>query len=459
MPLSWIFGVADEELPPPDEDALDPELSITHHRTISSEDVKGGKFPSINAPPPAPAPSSSSSIIAQVAAATPSQGWRVLSRTDSTEEMTGGVFPSVSDQPPSPTNQEKEKVSGPKPPRSAGLPPPAPRSPPMMAFSRRGGRAVKASGSKPAADAALTSPSQQQQTPGAAPVTQPSSGVGATAGPAARPIGSSSAVLPNGSNGQPMSRPPVELSFYANQEGRNSGLAQQGEHPSSAPPVTSTTTADPPGAAFANKQEESGSSSVISGASDTRSAMLTVGHQVLPSQPIMRHTNATTETYVSPPEYASPPNNRPPPAVSRPPARPTAGTPATGGSSTPPVIPYNARDDSASTSGNAPLGTIAGAEEEGGAASVDGSDGGLDEESRRSSKRSSSFSVAGRSIVAQSGLLGCFQRRKVRALLIAVVQVWLLPRASFNANTHMDMISDRTTCIHTGTCIGISPSC
>lgn len=410
MPLSWIFGVADEALPPPEEDALDPELSIT--RAISTEDVKGGTFPSINAPPSGIFPSSSSSsIIAQVAAAGSSQGWKVLSRTDSTEEMTGGVFPCVNDQPPSPTNQEK--ASGSKPLRPVGLPPPAPRSPPMLAFSRRGGRAVKAPGSKPA-DAVVTSPSQQQA-PGAAPVAQASSSV-AIPRPAERPVGSPHSILPNR---PPVSRPPVELSFYARQEGRNSGLAQE-EHSSSAPPVIST--AELPIATLANNQEgglsaASGASDIHFGASDTHSAAMSTAANQASSKPTRRN-NAPTETQVSsPPEYVSPPNSRPPPAVPRPPARPTAALPGTGGSPTPPSIPPQARDYSAPTSVHPALGAVAGMEVEGRAASVDvdGADG-YGEESRRSSKRSSSFSTAGRSIVGQSGLLGCFQRRKVSAL-------------------------------------------
>lgn len=410
MPLSWIFGVTDEALPPPEEDALDPELSIT--RTISTEDVKGGTFPSINAPPSGIFPSSSSSIITQVAAVGSSQGWKVLSRTDSTEEMTGGVFPCVNDQPPSPTSQGK--ASGSKPLRPAGLPPPAPRSPPMVAFSRRGGRAAKAPSFK-TTDAVVTSPSQQQ-TPGAAPVTQASSGV-AIPGPAERPVGSSPFVLPNR---PPVSRPPVELSFYARPEGRTPGLVQD-IHSSCAPPVTRT--AELPDANLANNQEggisaASGASDTHSGASDTRSAaMSTVGNQAS-SQPTRRNNATTAETQMSSsPEYASPPNSRPLPAVPRPPARPTAALPGTGGSPTPSSIPPQARDYSAPTSVHPALGAVAGMEVEGRAASVDvdGADG-YGEESRRSSKRSSSFSTAGRSIVSQSGLLGCFQRRKVSAL-------------------------------------------
>lgn len=403
MPLGWIFGVADEALPPPEEDALDPELSIT--RAISTEDVKGGTFPSIHAPASNIFSSSSSSIISQVTAAGSSQGWKVLRRTDSTEEMTGGVFPCVNDQPPSPTYQEKASVL--KPLRPAGLPPPAPRSPPMMAFPRKGGRAAKASGSKPA-NAVIISPSQQQ-TPGAAPIAQAPTSAAIPA-PAARPVGPSPSILPNV---QPVSRPPVELSFYAREEGRNSGLAQE-EQLSSTPPITST--AELPEATRTNNQE--GGISAASGAPGTRSAAMSTAGNQAPSQ-LTRRNHATTETQVSSsPEYASTPNSRPlPPAVPRPPARPTATLPGTGGSPIPPTIPPQPRDDSAPTSVHPVLGAVAGMEVEGRAASVDvdGADG-YGEESRRSSKRSSSFSTAGRSIVSQSGLLGCFQRRKVSAV-------------------------------------------
>lgn len=126
--LTWLFGTSGESSPsPPAEDHLDPELNI--FRIIAADkEASGGTFPSISASPMAssePATSAGSGGVEMF-----------MTRSDSTEELSG-VFPSVNNQPhPISPGDKKSPERQPR----AGLPPPAPKSPPLVLNRLLGGR-------------------------------------------------------------------------------------------------------------------------------------------------------------------------------------------------------------------------------------------------------------------------------------------------------------------------------
>lgn len=492
--LRWIFGVADEATPPPpEEDHLDPELDI--HRTVSTEsEVKGGTFPSINAPPPPP---DSSSIVAQVAAAG-SPGWRVLNRSDSTEELIGGVFPAVKDHPPSSPTRKRS----PSKPSRRGLPPPAPKSPPMLAFARRGGRksppaksadslstavaaAVGTKGKTSGAPAGQTSAggaaaastsstaselapasaaaSTQQRadatgpsvTDGSSSIQNPSSLAAPSHGGGARGAsnaGSASAAKGSSRNlgiREEAPRPPVQLSFYATQ--------QDARAPPPAPAPSDIPHAGSAAASAADEQKppllRQGEISSASASTDGR-----FNNPHHPSAPSTEHplNQAATAADKSAAAAAAaghrhaslPPDQQqvaPPPRV-RPPTRPplTAHSAGRGPASfSRAKVPPSGRNDRASAAARsypvlAATADAAGVVEGGRSESM----GAVEGLQSRSSSNRASVASAGKSSAAGAGLLGCFHRKvgglgSTRGGRVFCVRLWSFRRLLYSARACM----------------------
>lgn len=155
MPRGWsLFGTSDEEASPtraPDthdeQDTASTNL-VRQHPVVSTvstteEVIEGGNFPCIVGAPRA-VPASSDVKLSPLANGLP--GWSAIDfkRNDSASsiELTGGDFPSLSSMiDPSAAMSSPLAVKNSTPSRSRpGLPPPAPRSPLALTFSRRGGR-------------------------------------------------------------------------------------------------------------------------------------------------------------------------------------------------------------------------------------------------------------------------------------------------------------------------------
>lgn len=157
MPLGvkWKFGATDEAGQDASTAALGVGVTGEHLDTNASAknvannvdgEVKAGVFPSIHTTPPPPLSSTRITMPVNGSAEWPA----LIKRNDSTNLVeTGGVFPSVTDATmPSSTRPVVKKTLS---THRLGLPPTAPRSPPALAFSRRGSRPAKQAFVKPAA--------------------------------------------------------------------------------------------------------------------------------------------------------------------------------------------------------------------------------------------------------------------------------------------------------------------